>query len=367
MKKLSYLLLAQAILFSACSKGPHYVITGNIKGADSLTFLLQERVSGQYVTLDSAVARKGIFKMKGGPVRYPEMVILNAKNTRDRTSFYLENSEITITGSLDSLDAAKITGSRTQDEYNAFRDSNKPLSEKYSKLNEDFQFARQNNDTARVSAIRKEAAGIDKEMIQLQKDFVKNHPASYVTPYILAGLSMDMDGSELELYLNGLDTAVANTPLIKELKERAGKMKTVSVGQKAPDFTLNDPEGKQVSLYSKVGSKLLLIDFWAGWCGPCRRENPNVVRIYKEFSKKGFDVFGVSLDRRRDEWVQAINDDHLTWTQVSDLQEWDNAAARLYAVNSIPANFLLDQNGTIIARDLRGDELYNKVKEVVGR
>ncbi len=365
MNKLSYPLLVIAIVLTTCSSGPHYVITGNIKGADSVTFLLQERGSGQYVTLDSAVARNGVFRMKGGPVKHPEMVVLSAKNTRDRTTFYLENSEITITGSLDSLYDVKVTGSRTQDEYNAFRESDKPLSEKYSKLSEEFQYARQNNDTARQNAIRKEAEGIDREMTQLQKDFVKNHPASFVTPTILAGLSIEMDGSELESYINGLDTAVANTPVIKDLKERAVKMMAVSVGQKAPDFTLNDPEGKPVSLYSKVGSKLLLVDFWAGWCGPCRRENPNVVKIYNEFSKKGFDVFGVSLDQKRDEWVQAISDDHLTWTQVSDLQFWGNAAARLYAVNSIPANFLLDQNGIIIARNLRGDELYNKVKEIL--
>lgn len=365
MNKLSYPLLIIAILLTGCSSGPHYVITGNIKGADSVTFLLQERGSGQYVTIDSAVARNGAFRMKGGPVKYPEMVVLSARDTRNRTTFYLENSEITITGSLDSLYDVKVTGSRTQDEYNAFRESNKPLSERYSKLSEEFQFARQNNDTARQNSIRKEAKAIDREMTQLQKDFIKNHPASFVTPAILAGISIELDGSELETYINGLDTAVANTPVIKDLKVLAEKMKAASVGQKAPDFTLNDPEGKPVSLYSKVGSKLLLIDFWAGWCGPCRQENPNVVKIYKEFNKKGFDILGVSLDQKRDEWVQAISDDHLTWTQVSDLQFWDNAAARLYAVNSIPANFLLDQNGIIIARNLGGDDLYNKVKEIL--
>ncbi len=107
---------------------------------------------------------------------------------------------------------------------------------------------------------------------------------------------------------------------------------------------------------------MLLIDFWAAWCGPCRRENPNVVKVYKEFSKKGFDVFGVSLDQKKDDWVKAISDDKLTWTHVSDLKYWENAAARLYAVYSIPANFLLDEKGVIIARNLRGDELYNKVK-----
>jgi peroxiredoxin len=163
-----------------------------------------------------------------------------------------------------------------------------------------------------------------------------------------------------------MDTAVANTEMIKNLKERVVKMKAVAVGQKAPDFTMNDPEGNQVSFYSKIGSKLLLVDFWAAWCGPCRNENPNVVKVYKEFNKKGFDVFGVSLDQKKDDWVKAIADDNLTWTHVSDLQYWNNAAAKMYAVNSIPANFLLDENGIIIGRNLRGEALYNKVKEVLG-
>jgi peroxiredoxin len=176
-----------------------------------------------------------------------------------------------------------------------------------------------------------------------------------------------MEGSEIESYINAMDTAVASTDLIKNLKERVIKMKTVEIGKKAPDFTLSDPEGNPISLYSKLGPKLLLVDFWAGWCRPCRMENPNVVKVYKEFNKKGFDVFGVSLDRTKEDWLKAIADDKLTWTHVSDLQYWNNAAAKLYAVNSIPANFLLDDNGIIIGKNLREEALYNKVRETLAQ
>ena len=364
MKKLMYLISA-AIIMAACSSEPHYVIKGKIDGADSVTFLLQKRVAGQIVIIDSAMSKDGVFRMKSGAVSYPEMVLLSAKNTRMRTSFYLENSEITVTGKLDSLFNAKITGSKTQDEYQGFIDSNKALNDKYSQVYDEFQTANQDGDTARVSQLRKEAVNIEKEMKELQKNFVKNNPASYVTPSILGSLSLDMEGDEIESYINAMDTAVANTPVIKELKDRVKFMKAVAIGQKAPDFTLNDPEGNPVSLSSKIGSKVLLIDFWAAWCGPCRRENPNVVKVYNEFHNKGFDILGVSLDQKKDDWVKAISDDKLSWTHVSDLQYWNNAAAKLYAVNSIPANFLLDENGTIIARDLREDALYNKVKEVL--
>jgi peroxiredoxin len=175
-----------------------------------------------------------------------------------------------------------------------------------------------------------------------------------------------MEADELETMIGKLDTTIASLPPIVALKDRLVQMKAVAIGQKAPDFTMNDVNGNPVSLSSKIGAKLLLIDFWAAWCGPCRKENPNVVKVYNEFSKKGFDIFGVSLDQKKEDWVKAIADDELTWTHVSDLQYWSNAAAKTYAVNAIPANFLLDETGTIIGKNLRGDDLYNKVKEVLG-
>ncbi|HUV01296.1 MAG TPA: TlpA disulfide reductase family protein [Bacteroidales bacterium] len=365
MKKTAYLLII-ALSFVACSSEPHYVITGKIDGADSITFLLQQRVAGKIVTIDSALALKGSFKMKGGVIEYPDMVQLLASGRGMRTSFYLENSEITITGTLDSLFNATVTGSKTQDEYQAFIASNKPLSERYSKVYTEYQTANQNGDNARVAELEKEAEVIQKEMTALQKDFIKNNPASFVAPSLLRSLSYELEATEIESYINAMDTNVAKIPIIRDMKERVTLMKTVAIGQKAPDFTMNDIEGNPVSLSSKIGSKLLLVDFWAAWCGPCRQENPNVVKVYKEFSKKGFDVFGVSLDQKKEDWLKGIADDKLTWTHVSDLQYWNNAAAKIYAVNSIPANFLLDENGVIIARNLRGEALYNRVNETLG-
>jgi peroxiredoxin len=178
-------------------------------------------------------------------------------------------------------------------------------------------------------------------------------------------MSYEMEPEELESMINGLDTTIAALPQIKSMKERLVAMKLVSVGQKAPDFTMNDTGGTPVSLSSKLGPKLLLIDFWAAWCNPCRQENPNVVKVFNEFHKKGFDVLGISLDQKKEDWLKAISDDKLAWTHLSDLKYWENTAARLYAVNSIPSNFLVDETGTIIGRNLRGDDLYKKVKEIL--
>src|SRR4030042_1114363 len=364
MKKMIYLIVA--VLMTGCSSEPEFVVKGNIQDSDSVTFMLQKREAGKFITLDSALSRNGIFKMTGS-VQFPEMVQLVATGRQKRVSFYIENSEITISGNLDSLSFAEVSGSKTQDEYQSFIDSNKPLSEKYSNLYIEYQSARQENNTEKIAELEKEAEAIQNEMTQLEKDFVKNNPSSYVSPSILNSLSYEMEASDIEAAINALDTNVARIPVAKDLMARAQVMKAVAIGQKAPDFTLNDVNGNPVSLSSKIGAKLLLIDFWAGWCNPCRQENPNVVRVYKEFNKKGFDVFGVSLDRTKDEWVEEIAADKMTWPQVSDLESWKTVAAKLYAVNAIPANFLLDENGIIIARNLRGEDLYNKVKEVLGK
>ena len=351
---------------AACSSEPHYLIIGKIADSDSVTFLLQKRDEGKIITIDSAISKKGSFKMKGGAIDYPQMILLVAKDRRIRTSFYLENSEITITGRLDSLFNAKITGSKTQDEYQAFIESNKTLSNRYINAYTAFQTFSQEGNAVRVAELQNEFKNIENEMIDLQKDFVRNNPRSYVAPSILNSLSYELEADEIESYINAMDTNIAKIPVIENLKERVTAMKAVSVGQKAPDFTMNDVNGNPVALSSKIGSKLLLVDFWAAWCGPCRQENPNLVKVFNEFNKKGFDIFGVSLDQRKEDWLKAIAGDKLSWTHVSDLQYFNNAAAKIYAVNSIPANFLLDETGTIIARNLRGEALYNKVNEVLG-
>jgi peroxiredoxin len=365
MKNLVILFIVAALMAACSTKGPHYVVKGKITGADSVKFYLKKRVAGQAVNIDSAMVLKGGFTMKAGAVEYPEMVSLVSADNRKGMTFFLENSEIAITGHIDSLYDAVVTGSKAQNEYDGL---NKPFNTKMMDLSKQYQVARKDNDTAKTSAIVKEFEALQKEMTQAQKDFVKNNPASYVSPVLLRNISIELSADETLGLINGLDTAVAKIQMVKDMKVRAEAMKNVEVGKKAPDFTLNDVNDQPVALYSKVGkTKLLLVDFWASWCGPCRQENPNVVKVWKEFNKKGFDVFGVSLDRpgAKDAWMQAIEKDQLTWTHVTDLKFWDCAAARLYGIGSIPANFLLDETGTIIARDLRGEELFNKVKELL--
>jgi peroxiredoxin len=366
MKKFVSLFIIAAIIASCKTSGPQFVIKGKIAGAENITFILQERVAGRNIKLDSAFAKKGEFTLKG-VVEYPKTVVLIAKEKGKAMSFYLENSEIEITGHIDSLNNAKVTGSKAQVEDSAYQASLKPFDDRNKKLYEEYKAAETEGDKAKMNELEKGSEQIYNEEIAFNKEYIRNHTGSFIVPGILNSISYDLDVNEMESLINGLDTNVAKNQIINDLKARVTKMKALTIGHKAPDFILNDVNGKPIALSSKIGnSKLLLIDFWAAWCGPCRTENPNVVRIYKEFNKKGFDVFGVSLDSEKEDWVKAIAEDKLTWTQVSDLLRSNSAAAKLYAVSSIPSNFLLDETGTIIAKNLRGENLYSKVKEVLG-
>ncbi len=256
MKKVIYLFFISVLLYS-CSSQPHYTIKGKIAGSDSLTFYLQKREAGKTVSIDSAISIKGKFIMKGGAINYPQMIQLVAGNTKKRTSFYLENSDsITVTGSLDSLFKAKVTGSKTQNEYTAFVNSNKPLSDNYSKMVVSYQSASQSGNTAVVAPLEKQLDSIQAVMTNIQKNFVRTHPHSYISPSVLVSISYDMEADEIESLVNGLDTAIAALPPVKSLKERVITMKTVAVGQKAPDFTLSDVNGNPVALSSKIGPEI---------------------------------------------------------------------------------------------------------------
>lgn len=316
--------------------------------------------------IDSALVTKGVFKMKG-VIDYPQMVMLGQKGIRGGKLFFIENSQISFTGQIDSLYTASVTGSGSQSEYETFLslfdESNRIMESLYPAYQDAFNSGNQ----PLTDSLEKEINALDEKIDVIKKNYINEHPASYVTPTVLTDISYNLKASEMESMLNSLDTTLNKVSSIADLKKKVVLMKAVEIGQKAPDFTLNDVNGNPVALSSKFDgkTKLLLVDFWASWCGPCRGENPNVVKVWKDYNKKGFDVFGVSLDQDGESWKKAIADDHLTWSHVSDLQYWNSAAAKLYAISAIPSNFLLDENGVIIAHNLRGEELYNKVKEIL--
>ena len=266
----------------------------------------------------------------------------------------------------DSLAFSSVTGGQSQRDYEEYRKLINSFVTVQMQMQNDFNAAAQKGDVNTQEAIKAEYNNLNTRFIEGLKNFVKTHPKSAVSGYIIYN---DMNNPNIQLKdveeaLGFIDPGIQDTKFIKLATKRVNDIRGTTVGYKATDFSQPTPEGKKVSL-SDFRGKYVLIDFWASWCRPCRMENPNVVAAYNRFKDKGFAVLGVSLDSNRDLWIAAIQQDNLTWTHISDLKGWGNEVGKLYGVTGIPQNFLIDREGKIIAKDLRGAALDEKLAEII--
>ncbi|MEI6749294.1 MAG: TlpA disulfide reductase family protein [Bacteroidota bacterium] len=364
MRKTLYLFLLASILASCTSKkNDLYTINGTISGTAKGKIFLQKRELDKFVKTDSSEIKDGKFSFTGN-VAIPEMRYFTLDQTETILPFFIENAEFTITAYADSLDKSIVKGGPTQELFKSYTAQSDALDSKLNDLYVSFMQAKQAGDSALLARIDSTYNALEKEKTWFTRDFLKKNPKSVVSPYLVISEAYLYELPALDSITASFDTCLNKSGYVVSLKERIAILKTVAVGQPAPDFTMNDTTGKPVKLSSFKG-KVLLVDFWASWCRPCRGENPNVVKAYNEFSKKGFDVLGVSFDEDKAKWIKAIKEDKLTWSHVSDLQRWGNAAGKLYGVRSIPANVLLDKNGKIIARNLQGEALQAKLAELL--
>jgi len=351
-----FILILFVLSLFSCQQTPMYHLDVRLDGAEGKAYLSQ-RIKGDWVKLDSSEMINGEYSFKGS-VKNPDLYYFGLGNSSERLVLFIENSNISIAGKVDSLSSAKVTGSSVQDEYLALQSKLNDLDAKGTELyNQSKEKAKEGLKVLADSLM----ALSDQAFVELenqQKEYIKANPDSWIAPFLLGQVYYEMDADVLGGFLSGLDSRLDSTKTVLALKDRVDKLKLVAVGQPAPDFTMNDQNGNPVKL-SEIYSKnsYTLIDFWASWCGPCRRENPNVVSVYNKYKSKGFGVLGVSLDNDKEKWVKAIADDNLTWNHVSDLKKWKNEAAILYSVNSIPSNFLVDQSGKIVGRNLRESKL----------
>jgi len=363
MRNLLAILVFILTVFSCQSAKDKFSIKGTIAGVETGKVYLQKIVDGRPQSIDTSDVVAGKFSFKG-KMELPDIRLLKLNEQDYFGQLFLDNSNVKVVAQKDSLRSTKITGSPSQDIFQIYLTELERINKDIAKLQAKYQAAmsKANVDEAKKAEI--DGTALMDNMKVFTKNFVKEHNKSVVAAYIaLVQLSSQIEGAELDSIVTKFPAEISKSVYVIKVKEIADAMKKTSIGAVAPDFTMNDPEGKPIQLSSLRG-KVVMIDFWASWCGPCRQENPNVVKLYQKYHDKGFEILGVSLDKTKEEWVKAIKADQLSWLHVSDFQFWQNTAARLYSVNEIPQSFLLDKDGKIIAKGLRGDLLAAKLNEL---
>jgi thiol-disulfide isomerase/thioredoxin len=375
MKRLLLAIGVIATVFTSCDTTPKYAIKGTVKNLDAKKIFLKEYQGRKAVVIDSAEVKDGNFVLEGTIKKTSLCGLFTTKAERSRPflNLYVENVPFTINFDKKDRMATSIIGGPAQELNNKFTavdkklaEDTKPLDAKYQEIRKaisEKKITKEEFD-AELNKLREAYAPYGEKANKEKMDLIKANLSSIVAADKFSRAFNDMDFKEAKELANSFTGEAANSETIKKIKEKIVTLDKVAIGQPAPDFTLNTPEGKPLSLSSFKG-KVLIVDFWASWCGPCRGENPNVVKMYKKYHKKGLEILSVSLDNNKEAWLKAIKDDGLIWNHVSDLKGWGSAAAKLYGVSGIPHIVLIDKKGTIVAKNLRGKELEAKIREYI--
>lgn len=358
-------LLAFTILLSAFQFDSGFTIHGHIEGIPAGTVYLSYPKGTTQIT-DSAKITNGDFVLKGS-LTEPVMVVLKTNKSKTQLYFFGDNSAISIKAHKDSLNTAMVSGSMPQNDWKAYLKDYKEVVtyaggyyHKSDSVNKHFA---SKPDSAAKQYLKAENEKLLDLDFAVHKKFFAAHPSSIICAYVvnthfIPYFQFEQARKLFEL----LSPAVHKSYYGRQIEESFAVEKRSGIGAK-PTFTMADVNGKPVDLASFHG-KYVLVDFWASWCAPCRRENPNVLANYKKYHDQGFEVLGVSLDSKKEPWLKAIAADGLVWTHVSDLKGWNNAAALEFGVHVVPSNFLLDRDGKVIAKNIREEALGNKLKSI---
>lgn len=363
------MLLVLGALVAGCGPGEpeRFRISGKLENGAGLTVYLDQLTTNSIdqfgsamadedgsFTLEGEISEVGFYKVRLGDNNFVNIVIHpedDLEMTGDANYLY---GTYTVEGSEDAVALYELNEFLRQ--FKLKEDSLRKVATSFGGVQV---------DPSRQFQLQSIYNNMVQEKLTFLRSFIDNNTTSISSLAAIEGLD-PMTDSEYFIKLDKeLYALYPNSMYVKNLHLRAAQMTKLAIGAEAPQILLANPEGEVVSLSSLRG-KIVLIDFWASWCKPCRLENPHVVKLYNEYRDRGFEVYGVSLDKNKQAWVNAIQQDGLEWIHVSDLQFWNSAAAKLYNVNSIPKTFLIDEDGKIIAKNLRAAELGKKLKEILG-
>ncbi|WP_207534193.1 TlpA disulfide reductase family protein [Desertivirga arenae] len=379
MKNKLFITLLSAIPAIGMAQTGPFTLSGKVGNLNSPAKVYLDYMSEGKSMSDSAILKNGVFTFQGkvtGP-SYSRIIIAHKGEPKQQVAyggdlmlFYMGAEKMTLS-SKDSLKYATVKGSKINDEYQAFiKRIGGTMQELTANANAEFSrlSPEQQKDTAFFNVVDRNFRQAIRQRETKMIQFAKENPNSFFSVVALseaAGSKVDLPVFE-PIFL-ALNPTLRNSDAGKEFAVRINAAKITVNGATAPDFTQNDVNDKPVKL-SDFRGKYVLIDFWASWCGPCRAENPNLKEAYNKYKDKNFTVLGVSLDQpgKKAAWLAAIEKDGLTWTNVSDLNYWNNQAAKLYGVRAVPQNFLVDPNGKIVAQNLRGKELFTKLESLLG-
>lgn len=374
-----FLALAATMLLISCGSDGNFKITGTTPDINNGTYVYLQKIdiNNQILNVDTTVIKDGKFSFTEDPVENSELMALSFQKIRGNVFFISENEEISIKAYKDSLYTSEVDGGAENDVFKLYYDDVVTSNNEKQRLQQEGMAAMQSGDTAKVNIIRNEFEQINEADTRRRIKLIKEHPDRFISIISLSELvgTRAIESSEAEELFESLDASLKETKKGKRLNEMIAKLKSqeaaaaqAEIGNKAPAFTAPTPEGEELALADAMGSKYTIIDFWASWCKPCRQENPNVVSVYNTYHDKGLNIISVSLDRAaaKDKWLAAIENDKMDWFHVSNLMEWQDPVARKYGVTAIPATYLIDAEGVIIDKNLRGEALVAKMQELLG-
>ena len=368
MKKLIFKVLGLSFLFflnSCGSSDNQFELIGNADVSDgTMIYVLQADQNNQPYIKDSTSVQSNTFKFKGVSST-PQISYIQVEGVNGYVLAILENGDIKADIDKDNISNSKVYGTKSNDDFIKYKSETKSLVDIMNNISSEAQNAIMSGDVVTAMELEKEYNSKEREVMLYEWDFIVDNLDSYMSALLLEVFMIENKvnkDSIIDVY-ESFSNRIKVSDVGKNIADLLSQFEDpIEVGEIAPDFTAPSIDGPDVTLSNElVNNKVTLLDFWAAWCRPCRIENPNLVRLHKKYKDAGFNIIGVSLDRTREQWEQAVIDDNLPWTQVSNLNFWNDPVARRYSIRAIPQSYLLNKDGLVMGKNLRGQELEDRI------